>query len=496
MNLTRHPARLTTAVIALAMPALAVVPAAAASGRAAVPGQAASPLTASAATAETVATIAGGTGGPGKATSVPLAVGNNDVCGVSFTSGAMYVGDLSTLRRVTFHTGWLTTPVGAGAARFVEAGDGGLATEASGQMCNVTTDHAGNLVFADPSNNWVRVVAVHTGTFYGQPMTAGHIYAVAGNGQQGFAGDGGPATKAEFSGPAGVTLDSAGNLVIADSSNGRIRVVAEHTGTFYGQPMTTGDIYTIAGSGRMGFAGDGGPALDTKMWNLAGIAVDGAGNLLISDAYRIRYVPFRSGTYYGQTMTAKDIYTIAGHSGERGFGFAGDGGPAIKARLFFPGPVAVDGHGNLVIPDSSNNRIRVVAAKAGTFYGRAMKAGDIYTVAGDGTSGYAGDGGLAAAAELNLPESVTVDGSGNLVIADTFNSRIRVLAVRTGTFYRQAMTAGDIYTIAGTGSDGFSGDGGQATAAELSDPLAVAVDGPGALAIADSGTGRIRVVAG
>ncbi|HEV2450642.1 MAG TPA: hypothetical protein VGS62_01790, partial [Streptosporangiaceae bacterium] len=130
------------------------------------------------------------------------------------------------------------------------------------------------------------------------------------------------------------------------------------------------------------------------------------------------------------------------------------------------------------------------------FYGRAMTAGDIYTVAGTGKRGFSGDGGPAASAQLGEPSGVLVDGAGNLLIADTFNSRVRVVAVRTGTFYGRAMTAGDIYTVAGTGRAGFSGDGGPATAAELSDPLAAVLDGAGGLVITDSGTGRIRVVAG
>jgi hypothetical protein len=189
-----------------------------------------------------------------------------------------------------------------------------------------------------------------------------------------------------------------------------------------------------------------------------GVAVDGAGNVLIADGSRVRVVPVRTGTFYGQAMTARDIYTIAGQPGPGGSGYSGDGGPASAAKLFAVGGLTVDGAGNLVIADSQNSRIRVVARKTGTFYGKAMTAGDIYTVAGNGTAGFAGDGGPATSAELNLPNIVALDGSGNLVIADTFNSAIRVVAVTAGTFYGRPMTAGHIYTVAGTGSAGFSGD--------------------------------------
>jgi hypothetical protein len=156
----------------------------------------------------------------------------------------------------------------------------------------------------------------------------------------------------------------------------------------------------------------------------------------------------------------------------------------------------VDGVGNVVIADSMNSRIRVVAAKTGTFYGQAMTAGDIYTVAGNGTAGYTGDGGAATAAEFNLPLAVVLDSNGNLVVGDTFNSAIRVVPVRTGTFYGRPMTAGHVYTVSGTGSPGFSGDGGPAARASLDEPRGLAADGPGSLVIADTNNVRIRFVAG
>ena len=175
-------------------------------------------------------------------------------------------------------------------------------------------------------------------------------------------------------------------------------------------------------------------------------------------------VPGRTGTLFGRAMTAGDAYDVAG-TGRTGF--SGDGGPAREAKLASPSGAAWDGAGNLVIADSNNNRIRVVAASTGTFYGQAMTDGDIYTIAGTGAKGFSGDGAPATSAELNSPGGLTVDAAGNLVFADTGNNRIRVVAASTGTFYGQAMTAGDIYTVAGTGTEGFSGDGGPATSAEV-----------------------------
>jgi ribulose-5-phosphate 4-epimerase/fuculose-1-phosphate aldolase len=376
------------------------------------------------------------------------------------------------------------------------SGDSGPATGAvlDGPR-RVTVDGAGNLIITDRGNNRVRVVAAGTGSFYGQAMTAGDIYTVAGNGTFGFSGDGGPATAAELASPDQTAVDGAGNLLIDDSFNNRVRVVAASTGSFYGQAMTAGDIYTVAGSDQVGYGGDGGLATQAKLDGPQDMAVDSAGNLVIADSGndRVRVVAAGTGTFYGQAMTIRHIYTVAGNGA---FGFSGDGGLATAAELRIPEGVAADSAGNLVITDSENNLVRVVAASTGTFYGQAMTAGDIYTVAGNGTYGFSGDGGPATAAELASPGQTAVDGAGNLVLADSGNDRIRVVAAGTGTFYGQAMTAGDIYTVAGNGTGGFSGDGGPAPGAELNRPQGVAADAAGDLLVVDVGNNRIREVAG
>jgi trimeric autotransporter adhesin len=443
--------------------------------------------------AGTISTIAGGVGGPARATQVALWPTN-----VSFSAGHLYISDISsnvtlgsTVRSVNAATDALTTPAGTGARR--PLGDGGPADRASlFEALAVVADSSGNLLIADSDHARIRMVAAKTGTFYGQTVTAGDIYTVAGGGTDGL-GDGGPATRAELSDPSGAAVDASGNLLIADTEDNRIRVVATHTGTFYGQAMTAGDIYTVAGNGTAGFSGDGGPATQAKLDFPTGVAVDANGNLLIADAFneRIRVVAATTGTFYGQAMTAGHIYTVAGNGTA---GFSGDGGPATSAELNVPNGVAVDAAGNLVIADTSNNRVRVVAAHTGTFYGQAMTAGDIYTVAGGGDGG-PGDGGPATSAELDDPTGVAVDANGNLVIADFNDHRVRVVAASTGTFYRQAMTAHDIYTVAGTGAFGFSGDGGSPVRAELTFPAGVGVDAAGNLLIGDAGNNRVRVSA-
>ena len=252
-----------------------------------------------------------------------------DPCGVAFAGGLMYIADGPTVREVN-SADRLTTPAGTGTIG--PLGDGGPATAASLRTCATAVDAAGNILIADAGNDRVRVVAAHSGTFYGQSMTAGGIYTVAGDGTPGFSGDGGPATGAGLSSPGGLAVDGSGNLVITDTGNDAVRVVAEGTGTFYGQSMTAGDIYTVAGNGTPGFAGDG--------------------------------------------------------------------GPGTSAQLSSPGQVAADGSGNLVVADFGNDRIRVVAGTTGTFYGLSMTAGDIYTVAGNGTATFSGDKGAATSAGL------------------------------------------------------------------------------------------------
>ena len=436
--------------------------------------------------------MAGGAGDPGLATRVALGPG-----GLAFAGGQLYIADSGSIRRVSPVTDRLTTPVRTGVGGPLR--NGGPAARASVSPRDVTVDAAGNLVITDTANQLVRVVAASTGTFYGHQMQAGHIYTVAGNGAFGFSGDGGPATRAKLAEPAGIAADAAGNLVFADTLNNRLRVVAAHTGTFYGQAMTAGDIYTIAGGGT--HLGDGGPATSAELFRPWGIAVDAAGNVLIADiccsagtaGNRIRVVAARTGTFYGQAMTAGDIDTIAG-TGTKGF--TGNGGPGTSARLHNPLGVGMDAAGNVLIADTGNHRIRVVADSTGTFYGQAMTVGHIYTIAGNGRKDRPiGDGGPATSAALPAPIAVAVDAAGDVLIAD--GGRVRIVAASTGTFYRQPMITGDIYTIAGNGAFGFSGDGGLATHAQigLTPSSGIAVDAAGNLVIADTDHSRIRVMA-
>jgi RHS repeat-associated protein len=410
---------------------------------------------------------------------------NNVIRFVAASAGTHYGQSMSV--------GDIYTVAGNGTAG--SSGNGSAATSAELDGPDVAVDSAGDLVISDYYSENVRVVAASGGTLAGQTVAANDIYLLAGDGFTTYSGDGGPAGQSELSAPQLVRVDSTGDVVIADSGNDVIRFVPASTGTYFGQAMAAGDIYTIAGDGTCGCdGGDGGPATSAELDNPTGGEIGPAGNLAIADSGNnvIRFVPATSGTYFGRSMTADDIYTIAGDGTA---GYSGSGVSATSAELDGPTGVAIDTAGGIVVADASNNVIRYVANTTGTYFGRSMIAGDIYTIAGDGTSGYSGDGNSATSAELSYPQTVALDGAGDVVVADSNNSAVRFLPASSGTYYGQAMTSGDIYTIAGNGTSGDSGDGTAATSAELSYWVADATaDAAGDLYIADSGNDVIRFV--
>ena len=317
-------------------------------------------------------------------------------------AGNLYIADWVNHRiRKVDSTGTITTIAGTGQSGIDEGGfggDGGAAVQARlDSPSGVAVDGVGNLYITDTYNHRIRKVD-----------STGTITTIVGTGKSGFyaggfGGDGGAAVQAQLFGPAGVAVDGAGNLYIADRGNHRIRKVD-----------STGTITTIAGTGELGFGGDNGPAVQAQLRLPSGVAADVVGNLYVVDTFnhRIRKVD-STGT----------ITTIAG-TGEIGFG--GDGGPAVQAQLFGPAGVATDGADNLYIADMFNHRIRKVDS-----------TGTITTIAGTGeigfyAGGFGGDGGRAVEALLDVPSGVAMDGAGNLYIADRGNNRIRVLTPVTG----------------------------------------------------------------
>ncbi len=324
------------------------------------------------------------------------------------------------------------------------AGTGGAAFALPVQPMGVAVDAQGALFIADTENHLIRKVTV-----------GGATRLVAGSGNQGGLGDGGPAFRAQLQSPTGVAVDGQGNVFIADSENSRVRKVsADGTmSTFAGQASP-------AGGGISGYSGDGGPATSALLMLPWAVAVDGQGNVFIADA---------EASVIRKVNPAGTITTFAG-DGVPDFG--GDGGPATSAQLNFPQGVAVDGQGNVFIADTINSRIRKVAPN-----------GTITTVAGTGDFDFYGDGGPATDAALMAPEGIAADGQGNLLIADTGNGRIR-----------KVNSSGTITTIAGTGDFGFGGDGGPAIDAQFDRPVGVAGDSQGNVFVADQFNDRVRKI--
>jgi NHL repeat len=281
------------------------------------------------------------------------------------------------------------------------------------------------------------------------PAATNNIFTVAGTGTAGFSGDGGPATAAQLDSPGGVAATADGGFLIVEFNNQRVRRVSP-----------AGTITTVAGTGTAGFSGDGGPATAAELRNPDWVAATADGGFLIADTgnERVRRV-----------SPAGTITTVAGTGTA---GFSGDGGPATAAQLNVPGAVAATADGGFLIADFANNRVR-----------RVSPAGTITTVAGTGTAGFSGDGGRATAAQLNFPNGVAATADGGFLIADFGNNRVR-----------RVSPAGTITTVAGTGTAGFSGDGGPATGAELDGAVAVAATADGGFLIVDFINERVRRV--
>jgi len=437
--------------------------------------------------------ISGYSGDGGQAT---LAEFNNPRGIASDTSGNIFIADgyNRVIRKISTN-GIITTCVGGGSS----LGDGGLASNAMlGNPYGITFDKLGNFYIVDKGASRVRKV-----------NTFGIISTIAGTGVAGFSGDTHHADSAQINLPSAICIDIARNIYISDNSNTRIRKI-----------NTTGIISTFAGNGGVGDAGDGGPATAANINVVTGLAADTIGNIYIADT---------SNNVIRKVDTFGIITTVAGRYGS--IGFAGDNGPATSAKLNGPTGIAFDHAGNYYVADYFNNRIRKVntsgiittvggcnfsspsgykgdggpaisallanplglcydtahniyIADAGNHCVRQINtSGIISTVAGDDTSGYNGDSSLATHARLANPVSVAADKKGNLFVCDGAKNVIR-----------KVDAAGIIYTYAGRGTAGYSGDGNTADSAKLNAPYNITTDKYGNLYIIDASNYRIRKV--
>ncbi|MEZ5402206.1 MAG: hypothetical protein R2729_21205 [Bryobacteraceae bacterium] len=496
----------------------------------------------------TISTVAGnglepfsGDGGPATAASVfsPLAMAFDN-------AGNLYIADARhhRIRKVTT-AGVISTVAGNGSEAF--GGDGGAATAASmNTPSGIALDASGNLYIADTFNHRIRrvgangVITTYAGSGPGYADGApggaafsfpkgiafdsqGNLYVadpgnnrirridaqsvstVAGAGARGFSGDSGPPSAAELGGPSGVAFDASGTMYVADTSNGRVRALPQglrSISTFAGngrfrfssnglkaenslllQPQdikigpdglmyivdaqnnrvvrvnADGSAVTVAGGPRYGFSGDGGPATNASLYYPRSLAFDRAGNMYIADCLNLRI----------RRVNPQGIITTFAGNGQPGF--SGDAGPATQASFNYPIGVATDSAGNVYISDSQNNRIRKVGLD-----------GRISTIAGTGRFERNGDG-PALQTSFGLPERLWIDANDRLYIADTYNHLVRTLTPE-----------GNIRTLAGTGTPGYTGNGGPATAARVTAPISVTVTSNGTVLWAESFNHAIRAV--
>lgn len=353
------------------------------------------------------------------------------------------VGNATRTIQLHVTPGTISTYAGTGTAGYT--GDGGAATAArvrNPEGMGVASN--GNLYISDVGNNVIRKVDFITGV----------ITTVVGTGTAGNAGDGGPATLAQLDGPQDVFVAPNGDLYIADTGSHKVRKVTAATGV----------ITTVIGDGTSGNTGDGGTATAARLNSPRSVVVAASGDVFVSDRPndRVRKVTAATGI-------------ITAYAGSGTAGYTGDGGAAGVARLRTPEGMTLASNGDLYIADAGNDVIRKVAGATGV----------ISTFAGT-TNGFAGDGGPATAARLDTPEAVDIGPLGDLFIVDTGNRRVRRVEAGTGT----------ITTVAGTGTSGFSGDGGPATAARFTTIGGITVSSTGVYYVADRGNDRIRKITG
>jgi hypothetical protein len=346
--------------------------------------------------------------------------------------------------------GIMSTVAGTGLKGY--GGDGGRAFGAAlDQPFHCDIDDQGNLFIAEAGNHCIRKVSLKTGV----------ISTVAGTGKKGFTGDGGPATQATLNEPYAVVRDAEGNLFIVDRLNAVIRKMDAGTGV----------VSTVAGNGKKGFSGDGGPATQAMLREPNDCCLDGKGGLLIADVadWRIRRLDLKTGTITTFAGVGKvNLKLRVKIERDR----VGDGGPAAKAVTPGARAVCADHRGNVYICEREGSSIRKVDAR-----------GTITTIGGNGLWGYTGDGGDAKDATFAGPKGIRCDAAGHIYVVDCENHCVRKIDAKTNI----------VTTVAG-GRKGTGGDGGPAPQAGMDRPHGCVIDRAGRLFIADTNNHRVRMV--
>jgi hypothetical protein len=380
-----------------------------------------------------------------------------------------------------------TTLAGTGTPGFV--GDGGPAVHARLDAPGaIVEDGSGDLYIADSGNCRVREVPARSGFSFGRRVQGGHIVTLAG----GHCG-----TDADPP-PTALALDPAGDLFIASGPGERVEELPAHGNTSLGEQMTTGRLAAVAGTGAAGDSGDGGGADHSELDDPSGLAVDPSGDLLIADTAncRLRLVAASTGSRFGVAMLKGEIDTVAGTGV---CGSNGDGGPALEAELWDPGALAANGDGDILVADQGNRTVRLLTEHAGTYYGVALAAHSLGTVAGDGSYGpYLIDGlpATGGVGEVNFPSALAVDAGGDLYIADGAMHAIRLVPATATTLLGKMVQAGSLSTVAGAESTGALHAVTTWIQTRMADPSGLAVSPHGNLAYSDSDGDVVREVTG
>jgi hypothetical protein len=357
----------------------------------------------------------------------------------------------------------------------------GTGTFGDGAVYGLAIDSYGNLIMSQYGTEpRIRILAKTDGTYYGVTVSGGSLGTIAGKGgTQGFAD--GNLNTGRLNNPSTIAVDLDGNIIIADTNNNRIRILAKTDGTYYGVNVSGGSLGTIAGTGSLGSSN--GRSLSGTFTYPTGVCVDSYGNIIIGDSEsnKIRILAKTDGTYYGVTVSGGSLGTIAGT------GTAGSlDGTSLSGTFTRPNSVRIDSYGNIIITDTENNKIRILAKTSGTFYGVYVNANSLGTIAGDGTSAFAN--GSLGSGKLNRPLDTAIDILGNIIVSDRFNRRIRIIAKTSGTYYGVYVQANSLETIAGTEVVG--GADGPSLSATFSNLLGVAIDDKGDIFIASANTVR------